>query len=176
MKAIKDINFLPDYILQKQLNTKKNAAIITWVLAGVFVVAVLYFLPIQVNKYYMAENYNYKIKLSKLSDVQQKVNELEGIIANKDYKKTVIAKINSKQVRIVENIDKINNIIPIDVKLKSYSISGKEISSNFTVNTPLEVIDLLDNLEKLNLYKKITLMSSPIVDENAIINVKLELK
>lgn len=176
MKAIKDINFLPGYVLQRQLKAKRKVTITVWIFICAVIAVGLYILPIQVYNYYQAESDNYKIQLSKLSEVQQKVNELKVLRENKNKKKALIEKINSKQVKVVENIDKINNNLPQDVSMRSCIFSEKEFNSYFVVDSPLQVVDLLDRLEKLNIFKKITIISSPIVDENAIINVRLELK
>lgn len=176
MRAIKDINFLPDYVLQRQHNARRSVAIISGIIVFAFVAFGLYLLPIQVHKYFTVERDDYKVKLSKLSDVQQMVNDFEEMRSTKDKKKTIMAKIKSKQVMIVENIDQINSIIPAGVKLKSCNISGKEFNINFIINTPLDVIDLLEGLENLKLYKKVMISSSPIIDGTNTVNIKLELK
>lgn len=176
MRAIKDINFLPDYVLQRQVKAKRNATILAWVFVFAFMAGAFYLTPIQIRKYYVAQKNNELIKLSRLSDVQKKVNALEEFKRNMDKKKNVIGDINKKQVRVIANIDEINKKMPSGVILKNIKFTAKEFNTHYIVNTPLEVVDLLENLEKSDLYKKITIVSVPIVNKNTIVNIKLELK
>lgn len=176
MKIIKDINYLPDYILEKNLRTKKRLILTFWVFVCISVICGFLLAPMAIYGFYEIQIKNVNSQLTALASVEKKANELAEISDISNKKDSLLDRINGNQVRITELTAKIRNAIPYNVYMKSYMISEKNVTMSFAISSPLDTIELIRSLENLNIFEKVTISTFPIVDKSDVITFNLKLK
>lgn len=176
MRTAKDINFVPDYVFEKQLKAKKQAVTMFWAAICVVFVLGLFSAPKIAYKYYDMYVKKLDAQLLQLSDVREKVNLLSRVTADKEMKKNVLSNIDKDQIMITKLVSRIENVLPNNIEMKSYSLTQDMFNVSFKVYTPLEIIELMNRLESLNLFEKVDISSLPIVDTDYIVSFSLKFK
>lgn len=174
--VIKDINFLPENLIENNKRAQKNLGKFVIFTAIVLILAGLLVIPQIIYMYYDAQANSLDLQLKSLSEVQKKVNTLNDLKSQASRKTNAIEEITSSQTKVTEIANKIISGIPATVSLKNYSISGTDIGLSFMVDTPLETIDLIKSLEGLDMFEKVTIPSVSIIDKSDTITMSLKLK
>lgn len=177
MRAIvKDLNFVPEYLLENEHSTRKQAIVLLSTVMGILVICSFVLIPKMILFYYQNAERNLDQEISKFNHVQEKIKEQSSISQNVSSKENIIKDIDATQIKVTEIIQKIKDGIPDNVYMRSYSISEKRINASFEINSPVDLVNLITSLEDMDLFSKVTVGTFPIVDKNEKIGINLELK
>lgn len=182
MKLTKDINFLPDYVVAKEIRMKRQLYIISLIILFTIVFSGFFLIPEGIIYFYEKQEEKLNTELMQLSKTSQNVQELNKIEKALNEKKKILRiidqkqNVNGKSLNITKIVSIIEDALPFGIILNNYSISEKKVVVSVSIDTPLDTIDVIKSLEDIGIFEKVTINSFPIVDKTQAINISLELK
>jgi Tfp pilus assembly protein PilN len=176
MMVIKDINFLPDYVYQKQVKLKRKTLTLIYMAAAVLILTGLFGIPKITLSYYQYQEAKSKGELIGLIQLRKKINTLNEIKLNMNQKQNALNEIAKKKISVLELIGKIENVLPSNIKIKGYRLIGKNLNISFSVEGTKDIIVLMDKLDELKMFEKVDIDSIPLIDEEYTMNMELKLK
>lgn len=177
-KIVKEINFIPDFMLKEKEHTGRRIAVALGTAAIVLICFAVYYLP-ELKVFSLSEQLkNLNVELNFYSDVKEIKNKLEETEAKLAKKKAILDEISKGEVDVISMLEKLTEAAPQNVALSYLSTTGTDdINVSYIVNNPIEANQLVENLRKLDIFEKVEMPPGiPIVDRMTNIDFKLKLK
>lgn len=177
MKVKREINLLPQFVLNQKNQLSRLAIITITTIILTLASFAIYYIPqlklLSLSVQLKVVNNNIKF----MNDVKQLKDKLDTTQATFEKKSNILREISADNVDIVSLLNKLTQATPKNVRLSFLNINGKnDISIDYIIHNPIELNDLVNNLRKLDIFQDVQTPNVPIADRQADVVFKLQLK
>lgn len=172
------INFIPEFVHKENIRKQRMILITLITVIITLLCFAIYFIP-QYKLFTLTNKLNnYDIELKYAKDELKLLNELELTQKSYNKKKDLVNELSKDEFDISILMTELNQAAPKEVIFSFFSVSGSEVAVKYTVNTPVEISQLVENLKKLDIFDKVSMPNVPIVDikTDVVFNLKLNSK